>query len=217
MDIGLILREMRRHAGEGPVVSSSDPFRVLISTVLSQRTRDENTAVATERLFSRYRTPQEMLSAPIYEIERLIRSSGFYKVKAQRIRQISRKLISDFGGKVPRTREELMSLPGVGAKTAGCVQVYAFSDDALPVDTHVHRISNRLGLVRTKTPEETEPALMKAVPREHWQEINHLMVRFGQKVCLPRNPRCLVCGLRGVCRYYMKTRKMQTRASPGSA
>jgi endonuclease III len=202
MDIDLILREMRKHAGEGPVVASEDPFRVLISTVLSQRTRDENTAAATERLFSKYRTPKEMVSAPAGKIEKLIRQSGFYKVKAERIKAISRKLLSDFGGKVPRTRDGLMSLPGVGAKTAGCVQVYAFSDDALPVDTHVHRISNRLGLVSTKTPEETEPALMKAVPRKHWQEINHLMVRFGQKVCLPRNPRCPECGLRGVCRYY---------------
>jgi endonuclease III len=206
-DIALILKEMRKHSGEGPVVSSSDPFRVLISTVLSQRTRDENTTIATERLFSKYRTPQEMISAPHATIEELIRQSGFYKVKAQRIRQISEKLLSDFHGKVPRTREELMSLPGVGAKTAGCVQVYAFADDALPVDTHVHRISNRLGLVRTKTPEETEPSLKKAVPRKHWQEINHLMVRFGQKVCLPRNPRCGMCGLRKVCMFYRNSSK----------
>jgi endonuclease-3 len=206
-DIALIIREMRKHAGDAPVVSSEDPFRVLISTVLSQRTRDENTAVATERLFSKYRTPQEMISAPAGMIEELIRPSGFYKVKAQRIKDISGKLISDFHGRVPRTREELMTLPGVGAKTAGCVQVYAFSDDALPVDTHVHRISNRLGLVRTRTPEETEPLLMKAVPRRHWQEINHLMVRFGQKVCLPRNPRCPECGLRVACAFYRQNVK----------
>jgi endonuclease-3 len=202
MDISFILREMRKHARDAPVVSSSDPFRVLISTVLSQRTRDENTAAATSKLFSKYRTPQEMIDAPPAAIEELIRQSGFYKVKAQRIKAISRQLLDRFGGDVPRTREELMTLPGVGAKTAGCVQVYAFSDDALPVDTHVHRISNRLGLVTTRTPEETEPVLMKTVPRRHWQEINHLMVRFGQKVCLPRNPRCPVCGLRDVCMYY---------------
>ena len=204
MDIDFIVREMRKHAGDDPVVSSSDPFRVLISTVLSQRTRDENTAVATERLFSSYGTPRAMLSAPLSEIEELIRPSGFYKVKAQRLRNISRQLLDDFGGKVPRTRDELMRLEGVGPKTAGCVQVYAFGDDALPVDTHVHRISNRLGLVKTRTPEETEPALKKAVPRKHWKEINHLMVRFGQSVCLPRNPRCHSCGLRGVCVYYKR-------------
>jgi endonuclease III len=209
--VTLAMKEMRKHARDAPVVSSTDPFRVLISTLLSQRTRDENTAVATERLFSKYATPKAMLSAPLTEIEELIRPSGFYKVKAARIRRISQQLLDKFGGIVPRERESLMKLEGVGPKTAGCVQVYAFDDDALPVDTHVHRISNRLALVSTKTPEETEEELKKVVPRAHWKEINHLMVRFGQNVCLPRNPRCSVCGLRRVCAYYKSVPKAEKR------
>jgi adenine-specific DNA glycosylase len=136
------------------------------------------------------------------ELERLVKPSGFYRVKARRIQEISRQIVRDFGGTVPRKREDLLSLSGVGPKTAGCVQVYAFGDDALPVDTHVHRISNRLGLVKTKAPEKTEPELKKAIPRKYWREINLLMVSFGQKVCLPRNPRCGICGLKKICRYY---------------
>jgi len=202
MDIQSIIREMRKHVDSGPVVGNEDPFHVLIATVLSQRTKDQNTEKAAGRLFSKYRTPQAIASAPVAELEGLIKSSGFYKVKARRIKRISRQLIDIFGGKVPNDREKLMSLDGVGPKTAGCVIVYGFDNDELPVDTHVHRISNRLGLVRTKTPEKTEHALKKAVPRKYWKVINHLMVSFGQKVCMPRNPRCSVCGLRGICNYY---------------
>jgi endonuclease-3 len=202
MDIDLIVQEMRRHTGGKAVVWNEDPFRVLISTVLSQRTKDENTRKASEKLFSVYSTPEEIANAPIGRLEELIRSSGFYRVKAERIKTISKQLVEEFGSKVPRNREDMLRLEGVGPKTAGCVQVYGFDDDALPVDTHVHRISNRLGLVKTRTPEETEPALMKAVPRKHWKEINLLMVRYGQKVCFPRNPNCGVCGLKKICRYY---------------
>lgn len=201
-DISMIVREMRKRVGGRAVVWNEDPFRVLISTVLSQRTKDENTRRASEALFSRFSTPEEIADAPLADLEGLIRPSGFYSVKAKRIRKISRQIVLDFDGKVPRSREELMSLEGVGPKTAGCVQVYGFNDHALPVDTHVHRISNRLGLVRTRTPEETEPRLMERVPKGYWREINLLMVRYGQKVCLPRNPRCSACGLRGICDHY---------------
>jgi endonuclease-3 len=202
MDTDFIVREMRRHVGGRSVVWSEDPFRVLISTVLSQRTKDENTRKASEKLFSVYKTPEEIAYAPNEKLEELIRPSGFYKVKAERIKTISKQLLEKFGGKVPRKRADILTLEGVGPKTAGCVQVYGFGDDALPVDTHVHRISNRLGLVRTKTPEETEPALHRAVPRKYWKEINHLMVRYGQNVCFPRNPNCGVCGLKAVCGHY---------------
>jgi endonuclease-3 len=202
MDIDFIVQEMRMHTGGKAVVWNEDPFKVLISTVLSQRTKDENTRKASENLFRVYKTPEEIANAPNGKLEELIRSSGFYKVKAERIKTISRQLIDKFDGKVPRNREDMLKLEGVGPKTAGCVQVYGFNDFALPVDIHVFRISNRLGLVNTKTPEETEPALMKAVPRKHWKEINLLMVRYGQKVCFPRNPNCRVCGLKKMCRYY---------------
>ncbi len=202
MDMDFIVREMRRKVGGKAVVWNEDPFRVLISTVLSQRTKDENTAKASEALFAKYDTPEKLADADTDDVERLIKPSGFYKVKAARIQGISRDLIERFGGKVPREREKLITLDGVGPKTAGCVQVYGFDDDALPVDTHVHRISNRLGLVKTKTPEETEPALKKAVPRKYWKEINILMVRYGQQVCFPRNPDCPECGLQGICAHY---------------
>ncbi len=202
MDTEFIVREMRRYVGERAVVWHEEPFRVLISTVLSQRTKDGNTRKASERLFSVYSTPGEIANAPVERLEELVKSSGFYKVKAARIKTISRQLIEKFGGEVPREREKMMTLEGVGPKTAGCVQVYGFDDEALPVDTHVHRISNRLGLVDTKTPEETEPALKRAVPRRFWKEINHLMVRYGQQVCLPRNPRCGICTLSAICRYW---------------
>jgi endonuclease-3 len=197
-----IVREMRKHVGGKAVVWHDDPFRVLMATVLSQRTKDQNTRKAAESLFSKYKTPEEIAGAPLRDLERLVKPSGFYKVKARRIRDISRQIASDFHGKVPRKREDLLRLEGVGPKTAGCVQVYGFNDYALPVDTHVHRISNRLGLVKTRTPEETEPRLKEAIPKRHWREINLLMVRFGQLVCVPGNPRCGICGLRDICGYY---------------
>lgn len=200
--IAMIVREMRKHVGGKAVVWHDDPFRVLISTILSQRTKDQNTRKAAETLFSRFSTPEDIADASLEDLERLIRPSGFYSVKAKRIRKISRQIVEDFNGKVPRSREELIALEGVGPKTAGCVQVYGFNDDALPVDTHVHRISNRLGLVSTRTPEETEPRLMESVPRGYWREMNLLMVRYGQRVCTPRNPRCPMCGLKGICVYY---------------
>ena len=201
-DISMIVKEMRKNVGGKAVVWHDDPFRVLIATVLSQRTKDQNTRKAAEALFSRFSTPEDIANAPLGDLEKLIRPSGFYVVKAKRIRRISRQIVDDFDGKVPRSREELITLEGVGPKTAGCVQVYGFNDHALPVDTHVHRISNRLGLVRTKTPEETEPKLLDSVPKAYWRELNMLMVRYGQNVCTPRNPRCHVCGLMGICDYY---------------
>jgi endonuclease-3 len=200
---------MKKTAGRPPVVSHKTPFQVLISTVLSQRTRDENTALASKKLFAVFPSAKTLSNAPLAKIEKLIKPAGFYRVKAKRIREISRLLAKDFKGKPPKDLEGLLSLPGVGRKTANCVLVYAFREPAMPVDVHVHRISNRLGLVKTKTPEQTEQALMKTVPREHWLELNHLMVRYGQKICLPRNPKCNECGLRPQCAFFkaLKPRK----------
>ena len=179
---------------------SSDPFEVLISTVLSQRTKDANTEKASSALFSRFKTPEQMAKADIKRIEKLIRPSGFYKVKARRIRQISRIIIEKFGGRVPRKMDELLSLPGVGRKTANCVLVFAYRQPAIPVDTHVHRISNRLGIVRTKTPEKTEIELMKRIPKRHWIDLNELLVTHGQNTCLPRKPRCSACPIKKYCK-----------------
>jgi len=179
-----------------------DPFRVLIGTVLSHRTRDESTSRATERLFSVYRTPQELADADPERVKELIRSVGFYNVKARNVIRVAKQVVSEFGGKVPDEMESLLTLHAVGRKTANCVLVYGFNKPAIPVDTHVHRIANRLGLVRTKTPEETELALTDSVPRRYWLELNELFVRFGQTTCKPIGPRCDVCTLTRECRYY---------------
>lgn len=176
-----------------------DPFRVLITTLLSQRTRDENTDIASDRLFSKYKTPEEIANADVREIEKLIKPSGFYRVKAKRVKEISSIIVKD--GRVPKDIEELMKLPGVGRKTANCVLVYAFKEPSIPVDTHVHRIPNRIGLVRTKKPEETEMELMKIVPKDKWILFNELFVKFGQRICKPIGPRCYECPIEKMCEY----------------
>ena len=190
-----------------------DPFRILIGTILSHRTRDENTSKAVENLFSRYKTPQQLASANPSVVRKLIRPSGFYNMKTKNIIKVSRQLLENFGGEVPTTVDELLTLHSVGRKTANCVMVYAFNQPAIPVDTHVHRISNRLGLVKTKKPEETEEALTKSVPRRYWLDLNDLFVRFGQTTCKPIGPRCGECTLRTECRYYRLVVSKKTKAS----
>ncbi|NVM34536.1 MAG: endonuclease III [Candidatus Lokiarchaeota archaeon] len=176
-----------------------DPFKILISTILSARTRDANTRIATEKLFAKYNTPESIVEANIDEIERLVKSSGFYKVKATRIKEVSKILIEEYNSNVPDNYEELLNLPGVGSKTANCVLVYAFKIPAIPVDTHVHRISNRLGWVKTKNPLKTEVALRNTVPKELWLKLNRLFVRFGQQICLPIRPKCEICPINLEC------------------
>jgi endonuclease-3 len=183
-------------------VEKGDPFRVLISTILSQRTRDENTTRASENLFSRYRTPEELARADIDTVRDLIRPSGFYNMKARSIIRVSKQLLREFGGRVPADEEDLLKLHSVGRKTANCVLVYGFNKPAIPVDTHVHRISNRLGFVETRKPEETEAQLVKTVPRRYWLDLNDLFVRFGQTTCKPIGPRCGSCTLKSWCKYY---------------
>ena len=156
-----------------------DPYRVLVRTILSQRTRDENTDQATENLFSKYKDIYEVVDAPIDDVKELIKPAGFYNVKAARIQEVSQILIDEYGGEVPDTLDELVKLPGVGRKTANCVLVFAFDLPAIPVDTHVHRISNRLGLVDTKEPEETEVELSKIAPKDLWVKLNDLIVHFS--------------------------------------
>ena len=165
------------------VFLDKDPYKVLVRTILSQRTRDENTDQATNNLFNKYKDIYEIVDAPIEDVQKLIKPAGFYRVKAGRIQEVSQILIDQYGGEVPNTLEELVELPGVGRKTANCVLVFAFELPAIPVDTHVHRISNRLGLVDTKTPDQTEGELTKIVPRHLWIKLNDLMVQFGQNIC----------------------------------
>ncbi len=184
-----------------------DPFKVLITTLLSQRTRDENTDKASRALFSRFRTPKQMAEADVREIERLIRPSGFYRVKARRVKEISSILIRKNNGKVPRTLEGMMELPGIGRKTACCVMVYAYGEHYIPTDTHVNRIPNRIGIVNTRTPKETEKELMRIVPRDKWIMFNELFVKFGQRICKPIGPRCYECPIEKLCGYQDKKLK----------
>ncbi len=178
-----------------------DSYKVLIRTILSQRTRDENTDQATKNLFGKYKNIYEVADAPLEDIEELVRCSGFYRVKAGRIKEVSRILIDQYGGEVPDNLKELVELPGVGRKTANCVLVYAFESPAIPVDTHVHRISNRIGLVNTKTPEQTEVELAKIAPKDLWIKLNDLMVQFGQSICKPMSPQCGICPISDICDY----------------
>jgi len=181
------------------------PFKVLIGTVLSQRTRDEQTDTAARALFSRYPSPEALASAPMGEIERLIRPVNYYRTKAKRVQEIASILAERYGGRTPETIDELMALPGVGRKTASCVIVYGFRRAALPVDTHVHRIANRIGLVRTRSPEETERALMDVLPESHLMLCNELLVKHGQTLCRPRGPRCPECPVVETCAYASRT------------
>jgi endonuclease III len=176
-----------------------DPFKILISTILSARTRDENTRQATNSLFSKYKSPDMIANADLGKLEDLIRKAGFYRVKAQRIKEVSSIIMKKFNGIVPKDYKDLIKLPGVGPKTANCVLVYAFKVPAIPVDTHVHRISNRLQWVKTTKPEQTEEELKSKIPKDQWIRINRLLVRFGQETCLPNNPRCEVCPLNQIC------------------
>jgi endonuclease-3 len=182
-----------------PPPGSQEPFRVLISTILSQRTRDENTHAASEALFSRFGTPDELADAARSEVEALIRPAGFYRQKAGAIIEVSRQLRSRYDSKVPADLDALMSLPGVGRKTANCVLAYGFGKPAIAVDTHVHRISNLLGLVRTATPEDTELALSLIIPEKRWLDVNRLLVRHGQSVCRPSGPHCADCPISHLC------------------
>ncbi|KZX16537.1 endonuclease III [Methanobrevibacter cuticularis] len=183
------------------VFEDRDPYRVLIRTILSQRTRDENTDQASANLFAKYKNIEEVANAPIEDLEVLVRVAGFYRVKARRIKEVSNLILDQYGGVVPDNMKELLELPGVGRKTANCVLVYAFQEPAIPVDTHVHRISNLWGIVNTKTPEETEEELVKIVPKDFWIDLNDLMVQFGQTVCKPTYPQCEQCPIVELCDY----------------
>ena len=178
-----------------------DPFQILISALLSARTQDATTLAASTRLFARASTPQALMKLPVRQIEKLIYPVSFYRNKAVFVKDASRMLVEKFGGRVPSTLEELITLPGVGRKTANLVMILAFrSRKSICVDIHVHRISNRLGWVRTRTPEETEQALYKVIPRRWWPLINLYLVTWGQNMCRPVYPRCHECAIARDCR-----------------
>jgi len=179
-----------------------DPFKILIGTILSARTRDETTTNVIKILFSRFKNPDELSKANLNEIKQLIQKIGFYNVKALRIKQVSKILVDKYNGKVPSNIDDLLTFPGVGRKTANCVLVYGFRKPAIPVDIHVHRISNRIGIANTKKPEETEIVLQESVDEKYWTAVNETFVVFGQNICLPIKPKCSLCRLTKICKYY---------------
>ncbi len=178
---------------------SHDPFRVLISCILSLRTKDNTTRLASQRLFKLADTPKDMLRLKAKQIEKVIYPVGFYRVKAKNILSICRDLIDKFNNEVPDNLDKLLTLKGVGRKTANLVLTEGFNKLGICVDIHVHRISNRLGYVLTKNPFETEMALRKKLPKKFWKEYNTLLVTWGQNVCKPISPLCSVCSINKLC------------------
>jgi endonuclease-3 len=184
-----------------------DPFKILIGTILSSRTRDETTTKVVKTLFKRFKNAKELAEGNLEEIKQIIHSIGFYNVKAKRIIEVSQLIVKRFDGKVPNSIEKLLELPGVGRKTANCVLVYGFNKPTIPVDTHVHRISNRIGLVNTKTPEKTEIELNNIINKKYWLRLNNIFVMYGQNICLPMAPKCELCELKKMCKFYHASAK----------
>ncbi len=197
------LRRLARRWGIPYVSDESrrrpDPFRILIATILSSRTKDEVTGEVSNRLFERADTPEKIMAIPEKKLAKLIYPIGFYNTKARTIRATCEKLVEQYGSKVPASLDELLTLPGVGRKTANLVLTLGFEKHGICVDTHVHRISNRWGIVDTESPHETEQALRATLPKRYWIEFNTLLVSFGKNVCTPVSPKCSECGLETDC------------------
>ena len=177
------------------------PFTTLISCILSLRTKDEVTDKASMQLLKKHNSPEKILKLSDKKIKSLIYPVGFYKTKSKRIKEISKTLINNYNGNVPDNLEELLKLKGVGRKTANIVMLYGHKKQGfLPIDTHCHRIPNRLGWIKTKTPEQTEKELKKILPKRYWDDFNHLFVKFGQKICVPISPFCSKCPIKKYCK-----------------
>lgn len=176
-----------------------DPYKVLIACLLSLRARDENTEKVSTKLFKVADTPQKMIKIPIPKLEKIIYSSGHYKKKARAINHVSKVILEKHKGKVPDEKEELLKIKGIGPKTANIVLAFAYGQDVLPIDTHCHRIPNRLGWLKTKTPEQTEKELEKILPKKYWNEFNAIFVLFGQTICQPISPKCSECPVKKFC------------------
>lgn len=178
---------------------ADDPYKVLVSTIISLRTKDEVTLAASIRLFDKAGTPAEMLNLARTEIENLIYPAGFYRNKAETILNISTVILEKYDGKVPNSIDELVKLKGVGRKTANLVMVEGFREPAVCVDVHVHRMFNRLGLLNTKNPDETEKQIREKVPQKYWIKMNEIMVAYGREICRPVSPFCSACSLAELC------------------
>ena len=198
----ILKREYARH--EAPVVEltkarTDDPFQILVTTILSARTKDDTTAAVSARLFKMVKKPHDFDRLTLKQLEKLIFPIGFYHTKARRLKALAGELDRLFGGRIPETIEELVELPGVGRKVANLVRAVAFDKPAVCVDVHVHRICNRLGLIRTKDPFATEMALRNILPVRYWITWNSYLVSFGQTLCTPVGPRCSICPIHRYC------------------
>jgi endonuclease-3 len=217
VDFGLILEKIKEMLSKEPYSKTTmlgdltrkinDPYVVLTATILSHRTKDEITEKVVIDFIKKYPNVNELAKADIKELENVIKKVGFYRNKAKTLIKLAKVLVEKYNGKIPDDINELLSLPGVGRKTANCVLVYAYKKPAIPVDTHVHRIMNRLGIVETKTPEETEFALMEKIDKKYWLDINETFIRFGKSICKPIKPLCNICVLKTICKYYKKLPK----------
>lgn len=207
-----ILDILEEHYGEmGCALNFNSPFELLVATMLSAQTTDITVNKATDVLFKKYNKPEEFAVLQPDELEPYVKTCGFYKTKAQNIIRTSRIIVSEFGGRVPETLEELTSLPGVGRKTANVVLSNAFGIPAFAVDTHVFRVSNRIGLAKSDNVEETEQQLMKRVPREYWSKAHHWLIWHGRKVCDARKPKCEICPVSQMCKYFKDINKKKIR------
>jgi endonuclease III len=184
-------------------VQTNDPFKILIATILSARTKDSTTHLAAERLFKKVKQFSDFNNYSREEVEKLIYPVGFYKTKAKHLKELPLAM-KQFQGKIPNTIDDLIKLPGVGRKTANLVMSVAFGKDAICVDTHVHRISNRIGFIKTTSPFQSEMQLRKILPTKHWKRINFYFVALGQNICLPRNPKCNICPINKYCEKNIK-------------
>jgi len=179
--------------------NKEDAFKILISCLLSLRTQDKNTEKVTKNLFRHVKKPQDIVKMPIKKLEKLIYSSGHYKKKSRILKNVSKTLINKFKGKVPDKKEDLLSIKGIGPKTANIVLAFAYCKSVLPIDTHCHRIPNRLGWLKTKNPEQTEKTLEKILPKKYWSEFNAIFVSFGKEICKPISPFCSKCPISKYC------------------
>lgn len=178
------------------------PYELLVATMLSAQCTDVRVNMITEELFKEYNTPEKMLTLTEEELEKKIKSCGIYKNKSKNILAASAKILKEYGGEVPHEMEKLLTLPGVGRKTANVVLANAFGIPAIAVDTHVFRVSNRLGIAKGNTPDEVEKKLMESIPKDMWGIAHHLLIAHGRKVCIARKPKCTECQLTGFCEYY---------------
>lgn len=204
-NISQIISTLEKHFGQDSLTTlnrmrgKSNAFKILIACLLSLRTKDENTEKVCKKLFTIANTPEQISKLPLPKLEKLIFSSGHYKKKARILKHVSKILIKKFNSKVPDDKENLLSIKGIGPKTANIVLAFAYDKDVLPIDTHCHRIPNRLGWVKTKTPEQTEKGLEKILPKKYWNEFNGIFVLFGKKICQPVSPWCSKCPITKYC------------------